>query len=163
LLPLTFIYMIQRSLREKIILAILMSLGLVASGAAIAKVVTLSRLPTATDPTWAGADAFIWANLEESIGMIAACIPMLKPLFERVLERCGLAGTAGGCAARSKLTGTTGESRPATVVKSPGFWVGYRREQQASQQTFVAKGSDEAIQFQEFHESEEKIGVQNIA
>jgi hypothetical protein len=47
-----------------------------------------------------------------------------------------------------------------TVVKSPGFWVGYEREEQASPATFVAQGSDEAI---EFHESEEKIEVQNIA
>jgi hypothetical protein len=162
LLPLMFIYKIQRPFREKIVLAILMSLGLVASAAAIAKVVILSRLPTSGDPTWVGADAFIWTNLEESIGMMAACITMLKSLFERALKRCGLVKTADGYGTHSKRTGTGGWSRPATVMKPLSFAAGYERQDQTSPATLVAKGGDAAIEFQDFHESEENIKLQNI-
>jgi hypothetical protein len=158
LLPLTFIYKIQRPLREKIVLAILMSLGLVASGAATAKVVILSRLPTSRDPMWIGADAFIWTNLEESIGMMAACITMLKPLFERAAHRCGLVSTADEYGTGSKRT----ETRPVTITKSLSFSVGYELQDQSSPSTLVAKGRDEGIEFREFHESEEKNGAHNI-
>ena len=113
ILPITFIYKIQRPLREKIVIAVLMSLGLIASGAATAKVILLARLPTSMDPTSVGADTLIWTNLEESIGMIAACIPMLKSLFERALKRCGLISTADRYGTR---TGAGGKSHTTTIL-----------------------------------------------
>jgi hypothetical protein len=125
ILPIVFIYKIQRPLREKIIIAVLMGLGLVASGAATAKVILLARLPTSTDPTSVGADTLIWTTLEESIGMMAACISMLKSLFERALKRFGLVSTADGYGTRSKRMGTGGESHPATILKSLSFSIGY--------------------------------------
>jgi hypothetical protein len=162
LLPILFIYKIQRPLREKVIIVILMSLGLLASGAAIAKVIILARIPKSSDPMWLGADAFLWTNLEESIGMMAACIPMLKSLFERVLKRYGLVTVTDEYGSRSKRTGSNGDSHLTTMPKSLRFSGGYERQDQSPPSTCVANSSNEAIKSREFHVSEKEIELQNI-
>ena len=66
--PLTFIERIHRSVRERVILAIIMRLGLVASAVSICKI----------------------ASVSSSYSIIAACVPCIKHLIERGLVRVGL-------------------------------------------------------------------------
>lgn len=51
------------------------------------RITTLKAAADSTDPTWENTDAAVWSILEVSIGILAACLPTLKPLFAMVLPR----------------------------------------------------------------------------
>ena len=89
LIPLTFIFKIQVSLGEKVVLCLLMGLGLVASIASVLKAVNSLFLKGSRDSTWDSIPLVIWGFVEEHLAIIAACIPCIKALFERLLSRAG--------------------------------------------------------------------------
>jgi hypothetical protein len=94
LLPLTFIHKIHRPLREKVLLAFLMGLGLFTSAAATTKLIVLFRNNAINrDPTYEAVKPLIWANLEQNIGLIAACIPPLRFLLDKALTKLGWQGS----------------------------------------------------------------------
>ncbi|KAK3386792.1 hypothetical protein B0H63DRAFT_468395 [Podospora didyma] len=90
LLPLTFIKRIRRSVRERIIIAIIMGLGLVASAASICKIASVSSKLLTGDPLRDGVDVTFWGIMEIQLGIIAACVPCIKRLVEKGLVRMGL-------------------------------------------------------------------------
>jgi hypothetical protein len=93
LLPVWFIYQVPRPLFEKITFIALMSLGLFASAAALAKVVLLARVSHSKGDMWADvnpADLSIWTNIEECVGIMAASVPVLKPYLDRLFTRLGI-------------------------------------------------------------------------
>jgi hypothetical protein len=94
LIPITFIVKIQVPLREKVVLSLLMSLGILASIASILKVTLGHHLTTSRDPTWDSVPVVMWVFAEEYLGIIAACVPCLKALFERLLRRLGVTITS---------------------------------------------------------------------
>ncbi|KAF2399305.1 hypothetical protein EJ06DRAFT_522802 [Trichodelitschia bisporula] len=83
-LPLFFIRQLNRPLREKIVLALLMALGLLAAACSIVKAVLLKKLLNSADPLWDGEAIGIWTYSEVYIGIIAANIPCLRSLLEKV-------------------------------------------------------------------------------
>lgn len=92
-LPITFIWKIHRPLREKLILALLMGLGLFAAVTSIIKTTLVRTYGITGDNLWDSIDISLWSMLEEQTGIIAACIPCLKSPFERLLGRFGLLST----------------------------------------------------------------------
>jgi hypothetical protein len=87
LLPLTFVFTLSRPLRERIVIACIMSMGLLASAVGCLKYIEFYRVFNTTDPTY---DMVTWkvASIGESnIGVIAACLPPLKSLFEDSFKR----------------------------------------------------------------------------
>jgi hypothetical protein len=90
LLPLTFIFKLARPLREKIILAGLMGLGLFASGAAVVKILLVKKYVSGPDPLWDMFDLGIWAMVELFAGIYAASIPCLRAPFEAFLRKVGV-------------------------------------------------------------------------
>ncbi|OCK76406.1 hypothetical protein K432DRAFT_437074 [Lepidopterella palustris CBS 459.81] len=95
LLPITFIRLMHRPLRERLVLALLMSLGLFASAAAIIKTTFIKDFGPSTDNLYNYSNLLMWNTIEELIGIIAACIPTLKSPFERVLGHLGLMSSRG--------------------------------------------------------------------
>lgn len=51
------------------------------------RITTLRAAADSSDPTWENTDAAVWSLLELSIGVLAACLPTLKPLFALALPR----------------------------------------------------------------------------
>ncbi len=92
LIPLTFILQIRRPVPERVIIAFLMGLGIFASAASIAKTVIIQFYSDtgADGGQLSGLKIALWASLEEQIGLIAACLPCLKSVFHRALQRVGL-------------------------------------------------------------------------
>jgi hypothetical protein len=83
--------LIHRPIREKIILCILMSLGLVCTGAVVPKLISLSRYSQeAMDPTWYLCDVFLWTAIEMWLAIIVACVPPMRNAFEGLLKRLNL-------------------------------------------------------------------------
>lgn len=62
-----------------------------------------------SDRTWVAVDLVIWTLAETSIYLIAACLPLYRPLVRRVWRKLGLAtvndstGQSGGTAVRGTL------------------------------------------------------------
>src|SRR3569833_1402892 len=98
LIPLTFIVHIRRPLRERLMILFLMGLGLFASSASVAKIVILQAYGFSNDPAVAqiaGMRIALWSNIEEQLGIMAACLPCLKAFFSAVLLRLGLVSERG--------------------------------------------------------------------
>ncbi|KAK4232977.1 hypothetical protein C8A03DRAFT_19851 [Achaetomium macrosporum] len=105
LAPLAFIVHIQRPLREKIALTFVMGLGVFASSASIAKTFVVGSYGKTGDTLMDTVALTTWSITEAQLAIIAACIPTLKRLFERILRRMGLISSQGS-ATRSR-TGYT--------------------------------------------------------
>ncbi|KAF2186463.1 hypothetical protein K469DRAFT_630246 [Zopfia rhizophila CBS 207.26] len=104
-LPVPLIWKLQLNLRTKISLVAVLSLGYFASAAAIIKAVL--QWNVLTDLDWTVHDAFnVWNYIEFTIGIIAASLPALKPLFNWFLETARAISSGG----RSKVSYKRGSS-----------------------------------------------------
>jgi hypothetical protein len=61
LLPLAFIFKLNRPVREKVVLGVLMGLGLIASACSIAKLAVVKLYLNTKDPIWDMSPLAIWA------------------------------------------------------------------------------------------------------
>ncbi|KAH9865132.1 hypothetical protein IAQ61_009079 [Plenodomus lingam] len=85
LLPIPFIWKLSLNLRTKLFLAIVLSLGLLASFAGIMK--ATKSLTILLDPNRFVHDSFArWNFAELYIGIIAASLPALKPFFQKIID-----------------------------------------------------------------------------
>ncbi|KAF2105784.1 hypothetical protein BDV96DRAFT_508906 [Lophiotrema nucula] len=93
LLPLTFLGKVQKPMREKAIIGVLMGLGIFAGVASILKMVFAANFGKTGDIDLDGIRIGMWSLIEELVGMIAACVPCLRSPFQRCLEYFGLVTT----------------------------------------------------------------------
>ena len=111
LIPLVFLRHVRRSLRDRIIIGFLMSLGLFASAASIVKTVSVQSFDQSADPSGTGMSIAIWASTESQVGIIAACIPCLRAPFVRLLGRLGISSDLSGVTGGNK-SAWQGQSQP---------------------------------------------------
>jgi hypothetical protein len=111
LIPLLFLRHIRRSIRDRLIIAFLMSLGLFAAAASIVKTVIVQRFDQSADPSGSGLSIALWASIEAQVGIMAACIPCLRAPFLRLLGRLGLSSELSGGTAGNK-SAWQGQSQP---------------------------------------------------
>jgi hypothetical protein len=88
-----FILKINRPLREKIVLCLLMGLGILCAAASIPKFISYSVFANGGDTTKNATGVVMWSQIELYVGIIAACIPMLRAFFESALRRIGVSIT----------------------------------------------------------------------
>ncbi|KAF4617958.1 hypothetical protein G7Y89_g15024 [Cudoniella acicularis] len=108
-LPIPMVWTLQVNKRTKITLALILSLGLFACAAAIVKAVLQSKVYSTSDTT-RNDTYFIWNSLELYIGILAASLPSLRPLFKNILDttrnmrtrRTGVSTSGTGMGARHK-------------------------------------------------------------
>ncbi|OAL54457.1 hypothetical protein IQ07DRAFT_558600 [Pyrenochaeta sp. DS3sAY3a] len=102
LIPIPMIWKLQTNMQTKIGLAIILSLGLFASAIAIYKTPMQYNFFKETDWSGKGSWYYIWQQVEMHVGIIAACLPTLKPLFAnffgqlRTLTKGRTSGNTGG-------------------------------------------------------------------
>ncbi|KKK14913.1 hypothetical protein AOCH_001209 [Aspergillus ochraceoroseus] len=84
LLPWTIVWNLQMKKKEKIGVAIAMSLGVFAGAAAIVKTCYLVTLSAKADFTWELTPLLNWAAVEDGLTIIASSIPTLKPLLTKI-------------------------------------------------------------------------------
>ena len=91
LAPIAFLHKLNRPLREKVLVCLLMGMGLLASISSIMKTVVVQSFADPTLDTWAiGISICTWTALEELLALLAACIPAQKPLLQRFLGYIGI-------------------------------------------------------------------------
>ncbi|KAM7186205.1 hypothetical protein V8F20_011475 [Naviculisporaceae sp. PSN 640] len=135
LLPLSFIFQLQRSMREKLVVAFVMGLGLFASAASLCKIVAVTTDKLTGDGLVDGVNVTFWGILEIQLGIIAACTPCLKRLVENGLKRMGLMSRSGptfyhmegrnntssGAATKGSRSGGTSRRGPGTRLTEHTF------------------------------------------
>ncbi|KAK3988840.1 hypothetical protein QBC44DRAFT_382017 [Cladorrhinum sp. PSN332] len=142
LAPATFLRKLNRPLRERVFVCALMGMGLFASVSSIVKTVIIKDWgdPTSTDDWWAmGVSICTWTALEQLLGVLAACVPAMKGIFQRCLGKVGVSLTesksqrtgAGGYYLRNRGTG-------GLSARSGG------REEEVMSGTFESLASDDA-------------------
>ncbi|KAL5461630.1 hypothetical protein PMIN06_002126 [Paraphaeosphaeria minitans] len=99
-LPIPLIWKLQINMRTKLSLIVVLSLGWFACAAAIVKAALQYTLFNESD--WTVHDSFnVWNYIELTVGIIAASLPTLKPLFHRALH------TASALSCTSPTQGAT--------------------------------------------------------
>ncbi|KAI1192401.1 hypothetical protein F5X97DRAFT_340602 [Nemania serpens] len=86
-LPLPTVWRLHIDTKQKIALSAVFALG---SFGLIASAVRLSvtfRVTTLEDGTWDSADIALWSLIEAGLYLIAACLPVLRPLYLSILRR----------------------------------------------------------------------------
>ncbi|OAG36316.1 hypothetical protein AYO21_09481 [Fonsecaea monophora] len=84
LLPIPVVWKLQANLRTKLTLCFVLGLGLFACASSIIK--TVKQAHALEDPDWTFHDSFfMWNNIEFNIGILAASLPSLRPLFAKLL------------------------------------------------------------------------------
>lgn len=86
--PILFLWRVQIDLRTKIGLWILMCLGFITGACCLVRTV-LNNQSVPLDGTYDGIINWLWRLFEVQIGIIAACIPTLRPLYLWIVKRIG--------------------------------------------------------------------------
>jgi len=86
-LPIPMLWNVQINSRTKASLICIMGLGVFACAAAMVKTSYLVNYGKTGDFLWDSANLTIWVVTECNTGIIAACLPCLKPMFKRILEK----------------------------------------------------------------------------
>jgi hypothetical protein len=116
LLPLTFVFKLNRPLSERVLVAGIMSLGLLASIIGCVKFYGFNNIRTSHDPTWATVPWKLASFAEASMGIIASNIPPLKSRGEKLFRTLG-SDVSGTTVSMGSLS-LYGTSEPMTTRNS---------------------------------------------
>ncbi|KAM0287677.1 hypothetical protein ACHAQH_000206 [Verticillium albo-atrum] len=82
LLPIALLWNVDINRRTKVIIAILLSMGMVAGIALIVRIPFVRHLEISMEFLYATIDVAIWSIMEPALGIIAACTATFRPLFK---------------------------------------------------------------------------------
>ncbi|KAK3317747.1 hypothetical protein B0T19DRAFT_297085 [Cercophora scortea] len=104
LAPATFLRKLNRPLRERVFVCVLMGMGLFASVSSIIKTIIVRNWgdPATIDDWWAmSVSICTWTALEQLLGVLAACVPALKGILQGCLGKVGVSLNDSKANARS--------------------------------------------------------------
>lgn len=93
LLPISFLRKVQRPLRERVIIGVLMALGGFAGIASVVKIHPIVRLGNVGNFEVEYSRIGMWSAIEELVAFSCSCVPCLRAPFQRALEFFGIAST----------------------------------------------------------------------
>ncbi|KAE9371073.1 hypothetical protein N431DRAFT_19177 [Stipitochalara longipes BDJ] len=87
LLPMKYLLALRISMREKIQVILLMSLGGLTCIASVMRFKAIRKVYRSKDATWDGYDLSFWSSFEYMLAIITACIPTIKPLYVKCVRK----------------------------------------------------------------------------
>lgn len=107
ILPMPFVWRMKTNLHRKIQISSIFLLGSLVTIVSVLRAYYTGIMVVAikTDASWDTAYLCIWASAETGIGIVAACLPVMRPVLNKVLY-----GSVEGCSARSKSSGLSAPS-----------------------------------------------------
>jgi hypothetical protein len=114
LIPVPMLWRINVNARSRYTLLCILGLGIFACAAALIKVIYLIDYGKLGDWLWDSRNITIWTVVENNIGILAGCLPCLKPLVKSFLgSDYGRSshGQTGASGAYTHVTGEGGERR----------------------------------------------------
>ncbi|KAJ5520418.1 hypothetical protein N7463_000871 [Penicillium fimorum] len=82
-LPIPMAWQVKTTTRQKCILTLIFLLGGFVCIISILRIVSF-ELAVISDPTYTSISPATWSSAEQSVGIICACLPTLRPLFRRL-------------------------------------------------------------------------------
>ncbi|KAH7092536.1 hypothetical protein FB567DRAFT_239799 [Paraphoma chrysanthemicola] len=86
LLPITFLRKIQRPMRERVVVGVLMGLGIFAGVVSIVKISVAAQFGRTGDMINESILIGMWSVIEELVGLIVICVPCLRSPFQRAVQ-----------------------------------------------------------------------------
>ncbi|KAI1460206.1 hypothetical protein F4805DRAFT_418594 [Annulohypoxylon moriforme] len=86
ILPLPVVWGLHIDLKQKLALTGIFVLGSFGIIASIIRITVVFRVTTLSDGTWDSADIAMWSAIESGVYLIAACLPVLRPLYLSVIN-----------------------------------------------------------------------------
>lgn len=124
ILPLPFFWKLKIALREKVIVSCLFGVGLFAAAASIMRATQLSMIQN-VNVTMRAMPALGWSVAEVITGIICACVPCLKPLFNKLLPGRFFSYVRNTTRTDEKGTSTTSTTETTKsevyVIEGPGL------------------------------------------
>lgn len=114
LLPVSFIYNSKMPRKTKISVVAVLSLGIIASMATIARIPFARQTLHSTDYLYNFTDLAIWSTVEIGLALIASSLATLKPLFRKLKLLDGTHGNTSGTTGLTK--GSTLHSRKRSIM-----------------------------------------------
>ncbi|KAK0627858.1 hypothetical protein B0T14DRAFT_424511 [Immersiella caudata] len=87
IMPIPVVSSLHLPRRQKMILLAIFGLGIFPCAISIYRIQTLEAAASAKDPTWDNVDAAIFSFLELTVGVVAVCLPTLRPLVAATMPR----------------------------------------------------------------------------
>ncbi|OMP84046.1 hypothetical protein BK809_0001430 [Diplodia seriata] len=84
LLPWAILWNLNMKKKEKKLIGISMSLGVFAGASGIVRAIELKRLSGRSDYTYESVSPILWSSTELCITLCTACMPMLRPLYNKI-------------------------------------------------------------------------------
>ncbi|RDW89487.1 hypothetical protein BP6252_01519 [Coleophoma cylindrospora] len=103
-LPVFLVWDLHMNPRTKISVALILALGAIGSTATIVRIPFVNQLTNTTDFLYGTTDVAIWSTVEPGIGLTAAAMATLRPLFRTFFSRSKL---FGGSLATTNQYGTS--------------------------------------------------------
>ncbi|KAF7959860.1 hypothetical protein EAE96_001464 [Botrytis aclada] len=118
LIPIWVVWNLQMTPRDKMSVAIILSMGAIASTATIVRIPYLHDLSDIADFLWATVDVAIWSTVETGIGITACSVATLRPLFRSFFARTRLFGSSTkGLSNPIKAWGGYGDAKSGGYIK----------------------------------------------
>lgn len=112
ILPVFFVWKMKMNPRTKLSVILILSLGFFASTATIVRIVYIRQLQLKSDYSWFGINLVKWSMVEPAIGITAAAIATLRPLFINFLSMARKHNPASP-PSTSTVTSYTKDTRPS--------------------------------------------------
>ncbi|MCJ1366845.1 hypothetical protein MMC16_005975 [Acarospora aff. strigata] len=96
ILPVFLIWDVKMNPQTKISIAIILGLGAIGSTATLVRIKFIDGLTKPEDFLYNTLDVAIWSTVEPGVGIIAASIPTLRPLFKTFFTRVGISSNSRG-------------------------------------------------------------------
>ncbi|KAK4152013.1 hypothetical protein C8A00DRAFT_16638 [Chaetomidium leptoderma] len=113
-MPIPVISSLHLPIKQKAMLLIVFTLGIFPCAVSIYRIRTLSAAAQSIDPTWDNVDAATFSFLELSVGVIAICLPTIRPVLVYTMPRLfgSLLRSGGGQSGGTGPTGGRGSRTP---------------------------------------------------
>ncbi|KAH7065662.1 hypothetical protein BKA63DRAFT_524369 [Paraphoma chrysanthemicola] len=149
-LPLSRIWRLQMSLKKKIGVALMLSVGLFVTIVAIIRITTLIRFATTPNISWDYVDSAVWSLVELQVGIICLCMPSLRLGLSRLFPT--IMGSSRGQGS------TTDRSSGRVIDRSANRGKAFTTSR-GSRAAFGPQGDDDAS-FVQLVENPSKTSVQ---
>ncbi|GAB1314624.1 hypothetical protein MFIFM68171_04834 [Madurella fahalii] len=131
-MPIPVISSLHLPARQKAMLLIVFTLGVFPCAVSIYRIRTLAAAAKSTDPTWDNVDAATFSFLELTVGVIAICLPTLRPvlvsamprIFGSLLRSNGQSGNSPGTGGRHSRTPFTGPGAGSCAARASTYGAG---------------------------------------
>ena len=149
-LPFFLVWKLQMNRKTKISVALILAMGAIASTVTIIRIPYLHTLGNMPDFLYATTDVAIWSGVETGLGITAACLATLRPLFR-------------GWLANTRLTTRGGATRRSTHISKPLPWAGPHGQSRGYIRSNSNAGANGARPWSPDHEARiEALGMKGI-